>query len=81
MAQHRIGIGIVNPVPVKDIARHIEPSAACILVEIAQNVGQLQCPAERVGDAVRRFAGVAKNMDRKMADRGRNPGSIKIERC
>ncbi len=80
MAQHRNRIDVVNPVALQDFARQIEPSAAGILVEIAQNIRQLQCPPERVGDAVRRFAGVAKNMDRKMTNRARHPGAIKIER-
>ena len=65
---------------VEDLARQIEPAALCILVEIAQDVGELQGAAERMGDPVRRRAGIAEDMHREAADGAGDPVAIKVER-
>ena len=64
----------------KDFARKIQPSALRIFVEIAQNVGQLQRPAERLRNAMSGGAGVAEYMNREMTDGTRHPGAIEVKR-
>ena len=81
MTQHSEGrLGAADAVPFEDLARQIEPAALRILVEVAQDIGQLQGAAERIGDFVRRRPGIAEDMNRQMADRTRDPGAIEVER-
>ena len=80
MAQHRRRLVAADAVPVEDLARQIEPAALRVLVEVAQDVGQLQGAAERIGDPVRGLAGIAEDMHRQMADRAGDPRAIEVER-
>ena len=45
-------LGTANPVAVEDLAGQIQSPATGILVEVAQNIGQLQRSAERLGNRV-----------------------------
>ena len=45
MAQHRRRIGAGDPVPLEEFARQVEAAALRILIEIAQDIGELQSPA------------------------------------
>src|SRR5207302_2582682 len=47
MTQHLARGSVADAVPIEQFARQIKPAALCILVEIAQDVGQLQGAAER----------------------------------
>ena len=80
MAQHSQRFDGADAVPVEKLARQIEPAAPRILVEIAQDIGQLQCAAERIGDRVRVGARVAEDMHRQMPDRRGDARAIQVQR-
>ena len=80
MAQHHARLGVADAVPFEDLARQIEPAALRVLVEVAQDVGQLQGAAERIGDGVRVRALIAEDVHRQMADRAGDPRAIEVER-
>jgi len=80
MAQDRRRVGSAYPVPVEHLTGQIESPAAGVLVEIAQNVGQLQSPPKRLCNRVGGIARIAKDVDREMTDRACNPRAVKVER-
>ncbi len=63
-----------------DIARQIQPAALGILLQVAQDVGQLQRPAEGLGHAVGRRRRVAEGAHRQPADRRGHAIAIEIQR-
>ena len=71
MAQHLQRLGRADAVPIEKLARQIQPAAPRVLVEVAQDIGQLQGAAERIGDRVRVGARIAEHMHRQMPDRAR----------
>src|SRR5207247_5206920 len=80
MLQDRDGIGAANTVPVEDFTRQIEPPTTGVLVEIAQDIGQLQRSTERFGNRMGSIALITENMDREMADGARNTRTVEVER-
>ena len=52
MAEHRFRRANRHTLPEQQLARKIESSARGILLEIAQDVGELQRAAQRMGDTV-----------------------------
>src|SRR5215472_16763933 len=79
MAYDHPWVGTANSVSLEDLPGQIQPSAACILVEIAKYVGQLQGSAERLCNGVRGIARVTENVNREMADGARHPRAVEIE--
>ena len=80
MPQDLKRFGRADAVPFENLARQIQPAAPRVLVEIAQDVGQLQGAAERIGDRVRVGARIAEHMHRQMPDRGGDARAIQVER-
>src|SRR5215469_4243113 len=68
-------------VPFENFAGQIESAAAGILVEIAQNIGQLQSPAERLSDSMGSITRIAKDVNREMANCAGNPRAVKVKHC
>ena len=66
--------------PIQDLARQVQPAAPRVLVEVAQDIGQLQGAAEQIGDRVRVGARIAEHMHRQMPDRGGDPRAVQVER-
>ena len=66
--------------PVENLARQVQPAAPRVLVEVAQDVGQLQRAAERIGDSVRVGARIAEHMHRQMSDRAGDARAVQVER-
>ncbi len=79
MTQHLARDSAADAVAIEQLARQIEPAALGVLVEIAQDVGQLQGAAERIGDGMSPGARIAKDVHRQMADRARDPAAIEVE--
>ena len=50
IGQHRRRLGRVIPAALQRLARQIEPAHRGVLVEIAQDVGELQRAAEMMGE-------------------------------
>src|SRR5215469_4276336 len=81
MLQNGMRVAASDPVPIEHFARQIKPLSSRVFVEIAQDVSQLQCPAERFRDEMGGIARIAKDLDREMADRARDARAIEIEGC
>ena len=64
----------------KVLARQIEPADRRVLIEIAQNIGELQSAAKMMREALTFRLGHPKSARGKAADRARHPVAIKIER-
>src|ERR1700730_16057587 len=79
MPQNDGRVGTRDPMLVENFAGQIKPLPSGVLVEIAQDVGQLQCPAKRFRDQMSGTASIAKDMHREMADGARDTGTIKVE--
>ncbi len=62
------------------LARQIEPPQRRVLVEIAQDIGQLQRAAEMMGERKAGLALHAEHPHRQPADRAGDPVAVKIER-
>ena len=75
-------IGSMSTIPAsfEIFARQIEPADAGILVEVAQDVGELQRAAQMMGELEAGLLLHAEHLDRKPAHRARHPVAIKIER-
>ena len=69
-----------DAVPIEKLARQVQPAAPRVLVEVAQDIGQLQGAAERIGDRVRVGARIAEHMHRQMPDRGGDARAVQVER-
>ena len=80
MPQHLKRLDAADAVPVEDLARQIQPAAPRVLVEVAQDIGQLQGAAERIGDSVRVGARIAEHMHRQMPDRAGDACAVQVER-
>src|SRR6266446_101781 len=80
MLQDRERIGPANTVPVENFTWQIKPPTTGVLVEVAQDIGQLQRSTERFGDRMGSIALVPENMDREMADGARDTRTIEVER-
>src|SRR6266436_7085173 len=80
MLQDGDRIGAANTMPVENFTRQIEPSATSVLIEIAQDIGQLQRSAERFGDVMGSIALITENMDREMADGACYTRTVEVER-
>ena len=52
MLQDGDRIGVSDTVPVENFMRQIEPSATGVLIEIAEDIGQLQGSTERFSDGM-----------------------------
>src|SRR5690349_14356102 len=72
-------VRIDNPMALENLARQVKPVATGGLVEIAQNVGKLQCPAERFGNRMGGRARIAKDVYREMADGACDARAVKVE--
>src|SRR5215472_1832326 len=79
MVKDGLGVAASNPVSVENLARQVQPLTGGILSQIAQDIRQLQRPAERFCHCVGGIAGVAKNVNRKMADSARYARAIEVE--
>ena len=62
------------------LARQVEPAGACVLVDVAQDVGELERAAEMVGQRFAGFLRQAENAHRKPADGGGHPIAIEVQR-
>src|SRR4029077_8240241 len=80
MLQDGDRIGAADTVPVENFMRQIEPSATGVLIEIAEDIGQLQGSTERFGDGMGSIALITEDMDREMADGARDARTIEVER-
>ncbi len=80
MRQHRGRIGADDAGIAQRLARQIEPAHRRVLVEIAQDIGQLQRAAEMMGERQSRLARHAEHPHRQPADRAGDAVAIKIER-
>src|SRR6266850_3538877 len=80
MLQDPERIGPANTVPVENFTWQIKPPTTGVLVEVAQDIGQLQRSTERFGDRMGSIALVPENMDREMADGARDTRTIEVER-
>ena len=80
MLQDGDRIGAANTMPVENFTRQIEPSATSVLIEIAQDIGQLQRSTERFGNRMGSIALITENMDREMADGARDTRTVEVER-
>ena len=65
---------------IQPFARQIEPPAFGVLLQIAQDVGELQRAAERVGHTVGVRRGVAEGPHGEPSHGGGDPVAIQIER-
>ena len=72
-------IGGLDPGLAQRLARQIEPPDRGILVEVAQDVGELERAAEMVGEIPPRLHIHAEDADRQAADRTRDPVAVEIE--
>ena len=66
--------------PFENLARQVQPAAPRILVEIAQDVGQLQRAAEQIGDRVRVGARSPKTCTDKCPTARGDARAIQVER-
>ena len=85
LAQHRIGhhrgrIGRDDAGIAQRFARQIKPPEPGILVEVAQDIGELQRAAEMMGEREARFALHAEHPHRQPPHRAGDAIAIKIER-
>src|ERR1700694_5188992 len=80
MLQDGDRIGAANSVPVENFTRQIEASAMGVLIEIAQDIGQLQRSTERFGERMGSIALITENMDREMTDGARDTRTVEVER-
>src|SRR3984893_1629565 len=80
MLQDGDRIGAANSVPVENFTRQIEASATGVLIEIAQDIGQLQRSTERFGERMGSIALITENMDREMTDGARDTRTVEVER-
>src|SRR5438045_8344385 len=80
MLQDGDRIGVADPVSVENLVRQIQASATGVLIEIAQDIGQLQRSAERFGHCMGSIALITENMYREMADGARDTRTIEVER-
>ena len=78
----RTARGSSSPIPAarKILARQVEPSDQSVLVEIAQNIGELQGAAQMMRKTNAFRLGHPKSAGGQAADRARHPVAIKIER-
>src|SRR5882724_1435448 len=80
MLQDGDRIGAADTVPVENFMRQIEPSATGVLIEIAEDIGQLQGSTERFSDGMGSIALITEDMDREMADGAGDTRTIEVER-
>src|SRR5437660_6887483 len=80
MLQDGDRIGAADTVPVENFMRQIEPSATGVLIEIAEDIGQLQGSTERFSDGMGSTALITEDMDREMADGAGDTRTIEVER-
>ena len=80
MSQHLRRVGRRNPGRVKRLARQIEPADARILVEVAQDIGELQRAAEVMRERKAGIALHAEHPHRQASDRAGDAVAIEIER-
>ncbi len=73
----RVGVGDAGGV--QHFARQVEPADAGVLVEVAQDVGQLQGAAQVVGQLQPRRRRHAEHPHRQTAHRARHPVAIEVE--
>ena len=69
------------PAAVKILPRQIEPADIRVLVDIAQDIGQLQRASEMMRQLDPGVVRHAEDPHRQTADRARDPVAIQIERC
>ena len=85
LAEHRIGqdrdrIGADDPGVAQRLARQVEPAHRGILVEIAQDVGELQRAAEMIGERQTGLLPHAEDPHRQPPDRAGHAVAIERER-
>src|SRR3981081_1230708 len=68
-----------NPRLVERFTRQIEPADLRILVEVAQNIGELKRTPEMVGEPATVLGAEAEDLDRQAADRAGDAVAIKIK--
>ena len=80
MRHHGGRIGAQDAGLLQRLARQIEPPDRRILVDVAQDVGELQRAAEMMGEAMPAFSSMPNTRTRQPPDRARDAVAIGIER-
>src|SRR5262252_5327245 len=79
VGNHYSGIACPDSRFLQKLARQIQPAYSRVLINVAKNVGQLQCPAELVSELKTRLLLHAEDFDRKPAYRARNALAIEVQ--
>src|SRR4029450_4225168 len=79
--KHRGRLGAADAGRPQSLRRQIETSERRILVEVAQNIGELQRPPQMVGKRNSILLSHSEDADRQTTDRARDSIAIKVERC
>ena len=63
----------------EQFTRQVNTANACILIDVAQNVGNLQCAARVMGNSDTVIRWIAENAHAQSADRARYPVHVQIK--